>query len=290
MNTKGGLTKRTNQMQEAQQKDTSLKGLIKAMEPEIKKALPSVITPERFTRMVFTALSSTPKLQQCTPQSFLGAMMQAAQLGLEPNTPVGQAYLIPYKNKGIQECQFQLGYKGLIDLAYRSGEIKDIQAHEVYENDVFEYEFGLEPKLKHIPATHDRGEIIMYYAVFHMVNGGYGFEVMSKEDIINHAKKTSQSYDSSYSPWAKYFDEMSKKTVIKKCLKYAPIKTDFVRALSSDETIKSTITEHMADEPDETVTINVESSPVEDIPDNVDPETGEIKPDGELSDEELFNK
>lgn len=290
MNTKGGLTKRTNQMQEAQQKDTSLKGLIKAMEPEIKKALPSVITPERFTRMVFTALSSTPKLQQCTPQSFLGAMMQAAQLGLEPNTPVGQAYLIPYKNKGIQECQFQLGYKGLIDLAYRSGEIKDIQAHEVYENDVFEYEFGLEPKLKHIPATHDRGEIIMYYAVFHMVNGGYGFEVMSKEDIINHAKKTSQSYDSSYSPWAKYFDEMSKKTVIKKCLKYAPIKTDFVRALSSDETIKSTITEHMADKPDETVTINVESSPVEDIPDNVDPETGEIKPDSELSDEELFNK
>jgi recombinase, phage recT family len=290
MNTKGGLTKRTNQMQEIQQKDTSLKGLIKTMEPEIKKALPSVITPERFTRMVFTALSSTPKLQQCTPQSFLGAMMQAAQLGLEPNTPIGQAYLIPYKNKGIQECQFQLGYKGLIDLAYRSGEIKDIQAHEVYENDAFEYEFGLEPKLKHIPAAHDRGEIVMYYAVFHMVNGGYGFEVMSKEDIINHAKKTSQSYDSSYSPWAKYFDEMAKKTVIKKCLKYAPIKTDFVRALSSDETIKSTITEHMADEPDETVTINVESSPVEDIPDNVDPETGEIKPDSELSDEELFNK
>lgn len=277
-------------MQEIQQKDTSLKGLIKTMEPEIKKALPSVITPERFTRMVFTALSSTPKLQQCTPQSFLGAMMQAAQLGLEPNTPIGQAYLIPYKNKGIQECQFQLGYKGLIDLAYRSGEIKDIQAHEVYENDAFEYEFGLEPKLKHIPAAHDRGEIVMYYAVFHMVNGGYGFEVMSKEDIINHAKKTSQSYDSSYSPWAKYFDEMAKKTVIKKCLKYAPIKTDFVRALSSDETIKSTITEHMADEPDETVTINVESSPVEDIPDNVDPETGEIKPDSELSDEELFNK
>ena len=111
MNTKGGLTKRNTQMQEMQQKDTSLKGLIKAMEPEIKKALPSVITPERFTRMVFTALSSTPKLQQCTPQSFLGAMMQAAQLGLEPNTPIGQAYLIPYGNS----CQFQLGYKGLLD-------------------------------------------------------------------------------------------------------------------------------------------------------------------------------
>ena len=260
MNTKGGLTRKTAAMTAAQQKDTSLKGLIRSMEPEIKKALPSVITPERFTRMVFTALSSNPVLQDCTPQSFLGSMMQAAQLGLEPNTPLGQAYLIPYKNHGKLECQFQLGYKGLIDLAYRSGEIKDIQAHEVYENDTFEYEFGLEPKLKHIPATSNRGEVIMYYAVFHMVNGGYGFEVMSIDDIARHAKKTSQSYGSSFSPWNKYFDEMAKKTVIKKCLKYAPIKTDFVREIATDETIKSTIAEHMTDEPDETVTIDVEST------------------------------
>lgn len=275
MNTKGGLAKRTAQVA-AQQKDTSLKGLIRSMEPEIKKALPSVITPERFTRMVFTALSSNPTLQECTPQSFLGAMMQSAQLGLEPNTPIGQAYLIPYRNHGRQECQFQLGYKGLIDLAYRSGEIKDIQAHEVYENDVFEYEFGLEPKLKHIPAKTNRGEVILYYAVFHMVNGGYGFEVMSKEDIINHAKRTSQAYGSSYSPWSKYFDEMAKKTVIKKCLKYAPIKTDFVRAVASDETIKSHIAENMTDEPDETITIDAEASE-DTVPAGVDMETGEIK-------------
>ena len=103
MNTKGGLTKRNTQMQEMQQKDTSLKGLIKAMEPEIKKALPSVITPERFTRMV---LPHFPALEAPTVHTtvFLGAMMQAAQLGLEPNTPIGQAYLIPYGNS----CQFQL--------------------------------------------------------------------------------------------------------------------------------------------------------------------------------------
>lgn len=275
MNTKGGLAKRTAQVA-AQQKDTSLKGLIRSMEPEIKKALPSVITPERFTRMVFTALSSNPVLQECTPQSFLGAMMQAAQLGLEPNTPIGQAYLIPYRNHDREECQFQLGYKGLIDLAYRSGEIKDIQAHEVYENDVFEYEFGLEPKLKHIPAKTNRGEVILYYAVFHMVNGGYGFEVMSKEDIINHAKKTSQAYSSSFSPWSKYFDEMAKKTVIKKCLKYAPIKTDFVRAVATDETIKSHIAENMTDEPDETITIDSEPSTEDAGSENVNPETKEV--------------
>lgn len=272
MNTKGGLTRTHNQMQEMQQKDTSLKGLIKAMEPEIKKALPSVITPERFTRMVFTALSSTPKLQQCTPQSFLGAMMQAAQLGLEPNTPVGQAYLIPYGNV----CQFQLGYKGLLDLAYRSGEIKDIQAHEVHENDDFEYELGLEPKLKHIPAMSNRGSVTMYYAVWHTKTGGYGFEVMSKDDVLEFAQKKSKSFHNG--PWQSDFDAMAKKTVLKRALKYAPIATDFVKAVATDETVKSNISASMEDEPDETMTIDAEP-----IPQNVDPETGEIISDQEAT-------
>lgn len=268
MNTKGGLAKRNNSV--AEQKDTSLKGLIKAMEPEIKKALPSVITPERFTRMVFTALSSTPRLQQCTPQSFLGAMMQAAQLGLEPNTPIGQAYLIPYGNV----CQFQLGYKGLLDLAYRSGEIKDIQAHEVHENDEFEYELGLEPKLKHIPAKSNRGDVVMYYAVWHTKTGGYGFEVMSREDVLAFAQKKSKSFRNG--PWQTDFDEMAKKTVLKKALKYAPIATDFVKAVATDETVKSHIAENMQDEPDEMYTIDADT--VEEMPpENVDPSTGEVK-------------
>lgn len=87
----------------------TMQDYIKALAPEIKKALPSVITPERFTRMTLSALSVNPKLGACTPKSFLGAMMSAAQLGLEPNTPLGQAYLIPYRNKGVDEVQFQIG-------------------------------------------------------------------------------------------------------------------------------------------------------------------------------------
>jgi recombination protein RecT len=273
MNTKGGLTKRNSQVQEMQQKDTSLKGLIKAMEPEIKKALPSVITPERFTRMVFTALSSNPKLQSCTPASFLGAMMQAAQLGVEPNTPLGQAYLIPYGNK----VQFQLGYRGLIDLAYRSGEIQSIQAHEVCENDDFEYELGLNPKLRHVPALKDRGNVIMYYAVVKLKNGGEGFEVMSKDDVDKFARAKSKSYGNG--PWQTDFDAMAKKTVVKKVLKYAPLKTEFVRAVNTDESVHSTLSEHMEDEPNEAYTIDTENvaGDSETIPDNVDPVTGEVK-------------
>lgn len=220
-------------------KNMGMADLIKAMEPEIKKALPSVITPERFTRMALSTLNTTPKLMECSKMSFLGALMNAAQLGLEPNTVLGQAYLIPYRNKGNMECQFQIGYKGLIDLAYRNDKMQNIQAHCVYENDQFEYELGLDSKLKHIPALSDRGNLILVYAMYKLTNGGYGFEVMSKEDIDNHAKKYSQSFSSSYSPWKTNYEEMAKKTVVKKLLKYAPIKSDFATSVAQDETIKS---------------------------------------------------
>lgn len=262
-------------------KKPSLQGLIRTMEPEIKKALPSVITPERFTRMVFTALSSNKKLQACTPESFLGAMMQAAQLGVEPNTPIGQAYLIPYGN----QVQFQLGYKGLIDLAYRSGEVQSIQAHEVHENDTFEYELGLNPKLKHVPAMKDRGQVILYYAVIKLKNGGEGFEVMSREDVDQFARAKSKTYKNG--PWQTDFDEMAKKTVLKKVLKYAPLKSDFAKQVKEDETIKTSISENMTDLPDETVTIDAEAQTPQDeeisfdpIPPTVDKETGEVLSDG----------
>ena len=224
---------------------------IKSMEGEIAKALPTVITPERFTRMVLSALSVNPKLAECTPKSFLGAMMTAAQLGVEPNTALGQAYLIPYRNHGTMECQFQLGYKGLIDLAYRSGDVSIIQAHTVYANDEFTYELGLDPQLKHIPATRDRGEAIAYYAMFKTKDGGYGFEVMSIDDVRAHARRYSKSF--SNGPWQTNFDEMAKKTVLKKVLKYAPLKSDFVRGIAQDETIKNSISDDMYAEPDETI-------------------------------------
>lgn len=218
---------------------------IKQMETEIKKALPSVITPERFTRIVLSALSTNPKLAETTPQSFLGAMMTAAQLGMEPNTPLGQAYLIPYWNSkcNAYECQFQLGYKGLLDLAYRSGEIVVIQAQVVYSEDDFTYSFGLHPELKHIPAKEERGDPAYVYAIFQTKEGGYGFEVASMEDIRSHAQRYSKSF--SNGPWQTNFEEMAKKTVLKRVLKYAPLKSEFLRGLVQDETIKQDIGEDM---------------------------------------------
>lgn len=256
----------TNNQVQATEKKT-MQSYIKAMEGEIKKALPSVMTPERFTRMVLSAISTTPKLGACTPSSFLGAMMSAAQLGLEPNTPLGQAYILPYMNKGVLEAQFQLGYKGLIDLAYRSGEVEVVQAQIVYANDTFKCEYGLEPKLTHVPADTDRGEPVKVYAMFKTKSGGYGFEVMSMSDVRVHAEKYSKAYSSSFSPWKTNFEEMAKKTVLKKCLKYAPLKSDFVREAAQDEVIKNEISEDMYE---------VASTPIEAEYSEVDAETGEV--------------
>lgn len=285
MNVKGGLRNAITEKRNEVSPVKAMGDLLKRMHTQIEKALPSVITPERFTRIALTAYSRNEKLQECTAESFLGSMMQAAQLGVEPNTPLGQAYLIPYRNKGVMEVQFQLGYRGMIDLAYRSGEVQNIQAHEVYENDTFEYELGLEPKLKHIPALKDRGEVILYYAVFKLTNGGVGFEVMSKEDVEAFAKKKSKTYGTG--PWQSDFDAMAKKTLVKRLLKFAPLKSDFVRAVTTDETIKSGISENMADLPDETVTIDAETTAPEENADYeeipmpgdlyTDPDTGEVK-------------
>ena len=258
-NQQGAISKSTaNKATKA--KSTTIKDYIMQMQGEIEKALPKVMTLERFTRIALSAVSNNPQLGGCTPMSFLASMMNAAQLGLEPNTPLGQAYLIPFKNKGVMECQFQIGYKGLIDLAYRSGDVKTIMAQTVYENDVFEFEFGLEPRLKHVPAKQDRGEPIWFYAVFKLVNGGEGFEVMSIDDVKKHARKYSQSYNSSFSPWKNNFEEMAKKTVIKKVLKYAPLKTDFIRAVAEDETVKHNIDFDMSQVPNDYVEAEYEET------------------------------
>ena len=240
---KNKLATKANAGQVAE-KSKNIYELINSMKPEIARALPKHLDPDRVARIAITAIRANPKLQQCNPMSFLGALMQSSQLGLEPNTPLGQAYLIPYGN----EVQFQVGYKGLIDLAYRSGQFKSIYAHEVHEKDVFEYEYGLDQKLVHKPAAKDRGKVIGYYAIFHLQNGGYGFAYMSIEDVEKHAAQYSQAVKKGWtSPWKTDFDAMAKKTVLKKVLKYAPLSVEMARNVAADETVKNEIAEDMSE-------------------------------------------
>ena len=250
----------------------TLNGWLGMYKNQIAKALPSVITPERFIRIAMTAANANPQLQVCEPMSFLGAALTVAQLGLEPNTPLKQAYLIPYNNrkKGIVECQFQIGYKGLMTLVHRSGMLKRVGAEIVYENDDFEFEYGLEPKLKHKPAMSNRGKPVWVYASYHLTNGGYNFKVMSIDDVVEFAKKKSKTFDNG--PWQTDFEAMAEKTVLKRVLKYAPMSSEIATAIAFDERSLEFKIE------DEDVNVIPTTYTDVDIEDNkvIDTETGEI--------------
>lgn len=244
VNLKEQLQKKANEIG-ATGKPKTITEWIKTMEGDIERALPKHITQERITKTVLTALRMNPQLGNCESASLMAAVMQSAQLGLEPNTPLGQAYIIPHG----KEAQFQIGYKGLIELAHR-GNIKDLYARTVYSKDEFEINYGLNQDIKHKPNLGKRGQPIGYYAVYYLQSGGKGFEFMSTAEVEEHKKMYCKASNGNYSPWTNDFDSMAKKTVIKKALKYAPISVEIVKGMVADETIKNEINEDMSIVPD----------------------------------------
>ena len=215
---------------------------LKAMAPAITEALPKSngMSAERLSRITLTTLKTNPKLLECSIESLLGAVLQSAQLGLEPNL-LGSCYFIPYKNT----VSFQIGYKGLIDLVTRKGEVTTIVAQEVRKGDSFHYEFGRNETLKHIPAQHDqRGDIEYFYAYANLKNGGFTFQVMHISEIekVRNEHSISYKFDKSGSIWVKHFEQMALKTTIKKLIKYLPISVETQNAVAHDETIRKDIT------------------------------------------------
>lgn len=215
----------------------------------LQAVLPKHVSPERMLKIALGALRTTPKLMDCTVESLFGAVVQCAQLGLEPNTPMGHVYLIPFDKKKQQggqwivertDVQIVIGYKGMLDLARRSGQIISISAHEVCERDEFDYAYGLEERLHHKPALGDRGQIVAFYAVAKLKDGGHCFEVMSRaqvEEIRNdsqgykaaeiNAKKYKKNADS---PWHNNFGEMGRKTVTRRLFKWLPMSIEMATA------------------------------------------------------------
>jgi recombination protein RecT len=231
---------------------------LKAMLPAITEALPKSkgMDAERLSRMTLTTLKMNPKLLECSIESLLGAVLQSAQLGLEPNL-LGSCYFIPYKGT----VSFQIGYRGLIDLACRKGEVLSIVAKEVRQGDSFHYEYGRSETLKHIPAPHaNRGEIEYFYAYANLKNGGFVFDVMHISEIekIRDMYSTSYQYDKKGSIWVKHFESMAMKTIIKRLIKYLPISVETQSAIATDETVRKDITEPafvVEAEPLETITV-----------------------------------
>lgn len=212
-------------------KGNSIMDLVTQSKDQFEIALPKHMSGERFTRIALTEIRKNPKLLQCDPKSLLGALMTSAQLGLEPGV-LGQAYLIPYKT----ECQFQISYKGMIELLRRSGQLKDLYAYPVYENDTFEITYGLNRDLVHKPVLKDKGTVTGYYAVAKLTDGTVAFEYMSHEEVEAHAKQFSQSYAKGYStPWKTSFNAMAYKTVVKQLMKWLPVSVEALNGTEKDE-------------------------------------------------------
>lgn len=214
-----------------------IKELLEKSKEQIAEALPKHLTPERIIRVAVTALRTNKELYDVEPYSFVSAIIQASQLGLEPDGFLGYAYLVPFKAKsGRKFVNLIIGYRGLIELARRSGNITNIYAQIVYENEKFKVEYGLKPTLKHTPLPPSKrgDEIVGVYAVAQTKDGESIFQFLWKDEI-DEIRKTSKAGNSEFSPWTTFPEEMIKKTGIRRLAKYLPLTPEFTKAAVLDE-------------------------------------------------------
>lgn len=212
------------------QKVNDVRGLLVRAKEQIKVALPSHMTPDRMLRICMTSVQKNPALLDCDRTSLVAAVIQSAQLGLEPDGALGMAYLVPYAGK----VTFIPGYRGLIDLARRSGQLSTISAHVVYKRDAFRYTRGTDQKIDHVPydGDEDPGEMTHAYAVAKLRDGGVQFEVMSRREIEAIRAK---SPGKNSAPWKEHAGEMWKKTAIRRLAKLLPMSVEMARAVRLDE-------------------------------------------------------
>ncbi|EBD0803140.1 recombination protein RecT [Salmonella enterica] len=217
-----------------------------SMKEQLAVALPRHMTAERMIRIATTEIRKVPALGDCDTMSFVSAIVQCSQLGLEPGGALGHAYLLPFGNKnensGKKNVQLIIGYRGMIDLARRSGQIASLSARVVREGDDFSFEFGLEEKLVHRPGENEDAPVTHVYAVARLKDGGTQFEVMTRKQI---ELVRAQSKAGNNGPWVTHWEEMAKKTAIRRLFKYLPVSIEIQRAVSMDE--KETLTIDPAD-------------------------------------------
>lgn len=207
-------------------KDMGIRELINGpMKKQFANALPKHLTPDRFVRVALTALTKTPKLMQCTTESLMSCLLDCSQLGLEPDGR--KAYLIPYGNV----CTLIIGYQGLVDRARRSGEIADIHADIVCQNDHFVYSFGTDSRLEHRPSLSDRGEVIAAYSYVRLKDGSSSYEVMNKQEVDAIRKRSKASGSG---PWVTDWAEMAKKTVFRRHSKWLPVSAEVLDTIEKD--------------------------------------------------------
>lgn len=269
-----------------------LEGLQKQMSQAIPQTMQKYLTPERITRLFWQEARRNPTLTKCEPETVASSLMTACQLGIEIGVQ-GQGWLIPYMNrkKGVHEAQFIIGYKGLIALARRSGEVQSIETHIVYAKDKFDLQLGIDTKVEHIPFLDgERGPAKLVYGVARFRDGGgYHFEWMSLDEVQRIRMRSKAKDDG---PWQTDFEQMVRKTLIRRMANYLPMSIEFANALAIDGAVADgkkaaldgEFVEIQEAEEDNDVPARLENKPGETVPiskatkkQTVDRETGEIK-------------
>lgn len=228
------LQKATKQGTMAGLKSRDISEVLNRMRTQIAQALPKHLTPERMIQMAATLIARNPKIAECSAQSLMGAVMQASILGFEPVDTLGHCYFVPYGG----QIQFQIGYKGWISLARKSGEVKMLYAEVVRKGDEFEFEFGLEPKLKHVPNPEaESNDVTHVYAVAHYKDGGYNFIVLNKKQVEKLRLRSPMQKADPSGAWKTDYDAMAKAKAVKQLAKYMPLSIEVQKQILSDEAI-----------------------------------------------------
>ncbi len=220
----------SGEIQTVGQKTATVRAMFEARQNELSRALPKHIPVDALLRVALNQMQANAKLLDCTPVSLYQCLLQCASLGLVPDGLLGYAYLIPYGTK----CTLIIGYKGLLQLARQSGQILTLNAYTVHEKDFCEVAFGDDPRIRHEPnfEVEDRGQVTGAYAVATLKGGGKQFEYMSIREIEKVRKSSSAS---SSGPWTTHYEEMCKKTTLRRLCKLLPASTELQRAVSLDE-------------------------------------------------------
>ena len=191
----------------------------------------------QFLTSVISFANSNAAIMECEPRSVYTACLTAATLDLSVNPNLGQAYIVPFKNKGVMQAQFQIGYRGFIQLAERSGQFKRIGVREVCDEQLIGFDHFGEPLFDFNVGA--EGEVIGYMAYFELINGFYKIDFMTVAELEKHGKLYSQTYKKGFGVWKDNFGAMAKKTVIKLLLsKWAPLNTEMQKAIEEDQKVE----------------------------------------------------
>lgn len=214
--------------------------LLENFRDRIEKSLPRGISVDRMISVAVNTMTKSPELLFCTEHSIISAICSAGSLGLVPDPVLGECYLSAYidPTKGIRECQFIIGYRGLVALAMRSGQVKSVEARPVYEGDKFDYGYGLNERLDHVPkGLKDPEKVTDFYALLKYVNGGHIFEVATVRDMQDY-RDTIPSYmaatDKTKTYWGSHFPQMGRKQTLRNLLNLAPLSPELTLAIGLD--------------------------------------------------------